>query len=99
MRNGRHINGFKYRNRRTDCNGNNGNSGRTGKNNSIFGTIISAFAGLIINDISSPDSKIKRVVGNIFNPKKIEKKEETAKIIKAEYEVIEDNKKIKEIEK
>ncbi len=94
MRGGRHINGFKHRNRRTDLNNNDRSSER---NNSIIGTIISALAGLIIKDISSPNSKIKNTVGNIFKPKQIEKQaKDKSKIIKAQYEVIE-NKEIKEI--
>ena len=87
MRDGRHINGFKHRNRRTDFNN---DSRNTSRNNSLLGTIISAFAGLIIKDVSSPNSKIKATIGNFFKSKQIEKKDKP-KIIKAKYEII-DNK-------
>ena len=90
MRDGRHINGFKHRNRRTNFTDVNRNQGR----NSLIGTIISAFAGLIIKDISSPNSRIKTLTNNIFKSKKIEAKKEKTKIIKPEFEVIENKKEV-----
>lgn len=59
---------------------------------SIWGTIITAIAGTVIKDLSSPNSKIKKLTRNIFKPKEIEKKDRP-KLIKPEFEVLENEEK------
>ena len=48
--------------------------GRRLSKGSIWGTIITAIAETVIKDLSSPNSKIKKLTGNIFKPKEIEEK-------------------------
>ena len=59
---------------------------------SIWGTIITAITGTVIKDLSSPNSKIKKLTRNIFKSKQIEKKDRT-KLIKPEFEVLENEEK------
>ncbi|NQV18213.1 MAG: DUF5320 domain-containing protein [Armatimonadetes bacterium] len=55
---------------------------------SIWGTIITAIAGAVIKDLSGPNSKIKKLTGNIFKPKQIKEKDKP-KLIQPEFEVLE----------
>jgi hypothetical protein len=57
MTDGKHYGGYQYRNRR-DKN----HRGR----NSIWGTIITAIAGTVIKDLTSENSKIKKIVRKII---------------------------------
>ena len=54
---------------------------------SIWGTIITAIAGAVVKDISSPNSRIKKITGNVFKTKQI--KEDKPKIIKPKYKILE----------
>ena len=66
--------------------------GRILSKGSIWGTIITAITGTVIKDISSPNSKIKKLTRNIFKPKEIERKEKP-KLIQPEFEVLESEEK------
>ena len=79
MTDGKHYGGYQYRNRRDKS-----HRGR----NSIWGTIITAIAGTVIKDITSENSKIKKIVRKIIPPKQIEDKQNKKKLINAEYKVI-----------
>ena len=81
MADGNHYGGFKYRNRR-----NTSNRGR----NSILGTVITAIAGTVVKDLTSDNSKIKKLFNKVIHPKQIGIKNENRKVIDAEYSV-EDN--------
>jgi len=81
MTDGNHYGGFKYRNRR-----NTSNRGR----NSILGTVITAIAGTVVKDLTSDNSKIKKLFNKVIHPKRIGIKNENRKVIDAEYSV-EDN--------
>ena len=59
---------------------------------SIWGTIITAITGVVIKDLSSPNSRIKKITRNFFRPKEIERKEKP-KLIKPEFEVLESEEK------
>lgn len=78
MNNGRHIGGFKYRNRRNRVNSD---------KNPIWGTLITAISGTIINDLTDPNSRIKKLVNRIIHPKQIENKP-GQKVIEAEFQVL-----------
>ncbi|MDP8200583.1 MAG: hypothetical protein P9M11_00410 [Candidatus Tenebribacter burtonii] len=78
MTEGRHYGGFKYRNKRSQS-----HRGR----NSFIGTVITAIAGTAIKDLTSEDSKIKKLFYKVIHPKRIEVKEEQRKILDAEYSV------------
>jgi len=84
--NGKHRNGYQYRNKR-----NNSSSSK----NSIIGTILSAISGIVIKDLSSQNSRIKSLVSKIIKPKEIEKKPN--KIIEADYEILESQNKSNKI--
>ena len=79
MTDGKHYGGYKYRNKR--------NKSHRGRH-SIWGTIITAIAGTVIKDLTSENSKIKKIVKNIIPPKQIEDKDNKKKLINAEYKVI-----------
>ena len=79
MTDGKHYGGYQYRNRRDKS-----HRGR----NSIWGTIITAIAGTVIKDLTSENSKIKKIVRKIIPPKQIENKLNKEKLINAEYKVI-----------
>ncbi len=81
MTDGKHYGGYKYRNRRDKS-----HRGR----NSIWGTIITAIAGTVIKDLTSENSKIKKIVRKIIPPKQIENKLNKEKLINAEYKVVND---------
>ncbi len=85
MNNGNHFGGYKYRNKRD-------RGSRT--RNSIFGTIISLVAGTIVKDLTSDDSKLKKLVNNFIHPKQIEDTSDK-KVIDAEYKIIENKNKDK----
>lgn len=78
----KHYGGFKYRNRRDKS-----HRGR----NSILGTIVTAIAGTVVKDLTSENSKIKKLFNKVIHPKQIEEKKEDKKIINAEYSVLGDN--------
>jgi len=84
MTDGKHYGGFKYRNKRIQ-----GHRGR----NSFIGTVITAIAGTVVKDLTSEDSKIKKLFNKVIRPKQIEEKQREKKIINAEFSVI-DNEKI-----
>ncbi|MDA3814528.1 MAG: hypothetical protein PF570_09800 [Candidatus Cloacimonetes bacterium] len=79
MTEGKHYGGFKYRNKR--------NQSHRGRN-SFIGTVITAIAGTVVNDLTSEDSKIKKLFNKVIHPKQIENKENKNTIINAEYSVI-----------
>ena len=81
MTDGKNSGGYQYRNRRDKS-----HRGR----NSIWGTIITAIAGTIITDLTSENSKIKKIVRNIIPPWQIEDKQNKKKLINAEYKVMND---------
>ncbi|MEA2096892.1 MAG: hypothetical protein U9P73_09410 [Candidatus Cloacimonadota bacterium] len=83
MNEGKHYGGFKYRNKR-----NISNRGR----NSILGTVITAIAGTVVKDLTSENSKIKKLFDKVVHPKQIEDKQNEKKIINAEYSVVDDKK-------
>jgi len=85
MNDGKHRGGYKYRNKR------NGNS-KSG--NSVIGTIVSAITGIIIKDLANEDSRLKMLFSKIIHPQRI-KKDSKNKIIKGEFEIIENKKKEK----
>jgi len=87
MTDGRHFGGYKYRNKRKT------HFGR----NSILGTVITAIAGSVISDLTSEESKIKKLFSKVVGSKQIENKENRKTIISTEYSVI-DNENIKKEE-
>lgn len=82
MKNGKHLGGFKYRNRRTINN--------LGKN-SILGAIVTTIAGSIVKDLTSDNSKIAGFFNKILHPSQIENKTKNKKVIDADYSVINEN--------
>ncbi len=82
MTDGRHYGGFKYRNKRSQS-----HRGR----NSFIGTMITAIVGTVVKDLTSEDSKIKKMFNKVIHPKQIEDKQNEKKIINAEYSIL-DNK-------
>ena len=87
MTDGKHYGGFKYRNRRIKS-----HRGR----NSFLGTALTALIGTAIKDLTSEDSKIKKLFNKVIHPKQIEDKQNEKKIINAEYSVIDNEKTEKE---
>ena len=83
----KHYGGFKYRNRRVK-----NNRGRS----SFIGTVITAIAGTVVKDLTSEDSKIKKLFNKMIHPKQISDKNRENKIIDAEYSVIDNEKTEKE---
>ena len=83
MTEGRHYGGFKYRNKR--------NQSHRGRN-SILGTVITAIAGTVVKDLTSENSKIKKLYNKVVHPKQIEEKQNEKKIINAEFSVIDNEK-------
>ncbi len=77
----KHYSGFKYRNKR-----NNKNRGRS----SFIGSVITAIIGTAIKDLTSENSKIKKLYNKVIHPKQIEDKQNEKKIIEAEYSVVDD---------
>ena len=90
MTDGKHYGRYKYRNQR--------NKSHRGRN-SIWGTIITAIAGTVIKDLTSENSKIKKIVRKIIPPKQIEDEQNKKKLINAEYKVINNEKQVKLEEK
>jgi len=79
MTEGRHYGGFKYRNKR--------NQSHRGRN-SILGTVITAIAGTVVKDLTSENSKIKKLFNKVIHPKQIEDKQNEKKVINAEFSVV-----------
>ncbi len=79
MTEGRHYGGFKYRNKR--------NQSHRGRN-SFIGTVITAIAGTVVKDLTSEDSKIKKLFNKVIHPKQIEEKQNEKKVIDAEFSVV-----------
>ena len=88
MTDGRHYDGYKYRNKR--------NQSHRGRN-SILGTVITAIAGTVVKDLTSENSKIKKLFDKVIHPKQIEDKQNEKKVIDAELSVINNKKTEKEI--
>jgi len=55
-----------------------------------LGTVITAIAGTVVKDLTSNNSKIKKLFNKVIHPKRIGIKNENRKVIDAEYSV-EDN--------
>jgi hypothetical protein len=83
MKEGRHYGGFKYRNKR--------NQSHRGRN-SFIGTVITAIAGTVVKDLTSENSKIKKMFDKVIHPKQIENKSDKKKVIDAEYSIIDNEK-------
>lgn len=83
MIDGKHYGGFKYRNRRDRS-----HRGR----NSFISTVITAIAGTLVKDLTSEDSKIKKLFNKVIHPKQIEEKQNEKKIIDAEFSVVSNEK-------
>ncbi len=81
MTDGKHYGGFKYRNRRIKS-----HRGR----NSFIGTVVTAIAGTIVKDLTSEDSKIKKLFNKVVHPKQIEEKQSEKKVINAEFSVVDE---------
>ena len=79
MTEGRHYGGFKYRNKR--------NQSHRGRN-SILGTVITAITGTVVKDLTSENSKIKKLFNKVIHPKQIEDKQNEKKVINAEFSVV-----------
>ena len=79
MTDGKHYGGFKYRNKRIQ-----GHRGR----NSFIGTVITAIAGTVVKDLTSENSKIKKLFNKVIHPKQIEEKQREKKVIDAEFSVV-----------
>ena len=79
MTEGKHYGGFKYRNKR--------NQSHRGRN-SFIGTVITAIAGTVVKDLTSEDSKIKKLFNKVIHPKQIEEKQNEKKVIDAEFSVV-----------
>ena len=79
MTEGRHYGGIKYRNKR--------NQGHRGRN-SLIGTVITLIAGAVAKDITSDDSRIKKLFNRIIQSKQIEEKPKEKRVIDAEFSVI-----------
>jgi hypothetical protein len=79
MRNGKHLGGFKYRNRR--------NVNRT-ERSTLLGTLITAIAGTVVKDLTNENSKIKFLFNKMFHSKQIEDKQKQDDVIEAEYSVL-----------
>jgi len=87
MTDGRHFGGYKYRNKRKT------HFGR----NSILGTVITAIAGSVIGDLTSEESKIKKLFSKVVGSKQIENKDNRKTIISTEYSVIDNENTKKEL--
>ena len=59
---------------------------------SVWGTVITAVAGAVIKDLSGPNSKIKKLTGNFFKPKRIKEKSKP-ELIQPKFEVLESEEK------
>jgi len=79
MTDGRHYGGFKYRNKR--------NQSHRGRN-SFIGTMITAIAGTVVKDLTSEESKIKKLFDKVIHPKQIENESDKKKIIDADFSLI-----------
>lgn len=79
MTEGRHYGGFKYRNKR--------NQNHRGRN-SFIGTVITTITGTVVKDLTSENSKIKKLFDKVIHPKQIEDKQNKKRVINAEYSVI-----------
>jgi hypothetical protein len=79
----RHYGGYKYRNKRNKS---------THLRNSFWGTVISAIAGTVVKDLTSDNSKIKKLITNTVLSKKITARANSKRIIEAEYKIINDDK-------
>ena len=80
MRNGKHLGGFKYRNRR--------NLGSLGRR-SVWGAVVTTIAGTLIKDFTSENSKIIHFFKKIVKPQQIEDNQK--KVIDADYSVVSDS--------
>ncbi len=90
MTEGRHYGGFKYRNKR--------NQSHRGRN-SILGTVITTIAGTVVKDLTSENSKIKKLFNKVVHPKQIEDKQSKKEIINAKFSLVNDDDTEKKIEK
>ena len=81
MKDGKHLGGFKYRNRR--------NINNLGKN-SFLGAVVTAIAGSVVKDLTSNNSKIVYFFKKILHPAQIENKQERKEVIEADYSVLND---------
>jgi len=75
---GKHYGGYKYGNRRDKS-----HFGR----NSFLGNVITAIAGTVIKDLTSENSRIKKLVNKVIHPRQISGKQNEKKIIDVEYSV------------
>jgi len=82
MTEGKHYGGFKYRNKQNQS---------YRKRNSFIGAMITTIVGTVVKDLTSENSKIKKLISKVIHPKQIEEKRYEKKIIDAEYKVISNN--------
>lgn len=83
----KHYGGYKYRNRRNRED----SSGNPTRRNSVWRSIITALVGTAIKDLTSENSKIKKIAQKIFSPQKLENKQDKRKVLDADYEVVEND--------
>ncbi|MFO7896292.1 MAG: hypothetical protein R6U84_05105 [Candidatus Cloacimonadales bacterium] len=72
----REDDGFRYRNRRQR---------NFSRKNTFWSTAISALAGVVVKDLSSPNSKLKQIADKLIHPKRIEHKSHP---ITTEYQIL-----------
>ena len=79
MNDGKHLGGFKYRNRRkfSSC-----------EKHSFLGFIVTAIAGSVLKDLTSGNSRLITFIKKILPPARIEGKQEQKSVIDADYSVI-----------
>jgi len=67
---------------------------RISSSGTIWGTILTAITGTLIKDLTSPNSKVKLLINKFLKSKKISyNNTQERKVIKPEYEIIEEEKK------
>jgi hypothetical protein len=81
MKEDRHYGGYRYRNKRNKS---------THLRNSFWGTVISAIAGTVVKDLTSDNSKLKKLINKAIHPRQIEDEHNEKKIIDGEYIIITD---------
>ena len=76
------------------CFRNRGGGRRISSSGTIFGTILTAITGVLIKDLTNPNSKIKLLINKFVKSKKIDyNNTQERKVIQPEYEIIEEEKK------
>ena len=91
MPGGKHIGGYKYRNKMQNINPGEEHIASKKADSSVLSSVINAVMGALINDLNKPDSKIKQLVNRIFkrDKKVLKLKDGNKEIIDVKYKSIE----------